>query len=523
MTQYLEVTPYNVRLEVDEQQRIVSLNGPVDSVPLDLLTVGSSMNNTSLRQVATNCRFPEIYATLRQILCESQHFAAQTIDSLMVEFCNFATNSELVKSSPLSVFTALQYPVGNGPIYIFGYHGGSSYGMIQPGGILRSDRLALPVKIPKGEKFSLWHHHSVPTTADGIPMAKGSPTVKFGNTCGRTLTANGSSYPQINYIMSKLPSFLTNLTSTLADAEDMIVPTSIIANPADDYDFNARAIIADSRSASATALPTDERLLNGLAERIFCGDGRGFINLACNSESFFNDFDTSQMYFQRRSHFLRYCDEIVNLLGTNNLSYYTDLATARAMELKLLDNPFIAGKKLITGTIPYKATSSSDYYTTTANQVMDANSSKADFLNEYRLTNPDGLYYEVKDIAALVSDRVAKKWKVGPNARKVTATVTAGSNVIDVPSGNLTPQNIVGGTAIILAGTGGAAQAGILQYVSPTQLQIFGRNKIGESTGVAVNAIISGNVDLYIDARHYSGDGIHDSIQAVLEEEAAYA
>jgi len=485
-----------------------------------------SLETTSLRQVATNCRYPEIFSTVRQLFCESQHRASQTITSLMVEFCNFATNSEQVKASALTVFTAIEYPILSGNIHIFGYHNGQMIGSVPGGGIIRSDRLILPsFVIPKGEWFSLWHHHTVFNNSDGIPTVKGLPSTKYGNTKGRCVIGGGS-YPQLNYVLSKAGILLPTLANTVVDGDDFITPTSIIANPADDYDFKAKAIIGDSRSASATCLPTDERLLNGLAERLFCGgdDPDGFINLASNSESFFNDFDNSTMYFQRRAHFLRYCDEVVNLLGTNDPVRYTSPEVTRALELKLLENRFIAGKKIYTATVPYKASSSNDYFTSLGGQTMDANNANYDNLNNYRKTNPDSLYHEVKDVASLVCDSVAKKWKPGPNARVVVASIAAGSNLIDVPAGGLTPANIAGGQGVMLCGTGGAAVGALLEYVSPTQLRFMARNKINKPTGAPQNAVVAvTNGSLWIDARHYTSDGIHDTPDGVLEQEVAFA
>lgn len=477
---------------------------------------------TPLRQVASNCRFPEIFSTVRQLFSESQHRAGQTIKSLMVEFCNFATNSEQVKASALTVFTAIEWPILSGNIYIFGYHNGQMIGSVPGGGIIRSDLLSLPFAIPKGEWFSLWHHHTVFNNSDGIPTVKGLPSTKFGNTKGRCVIGGGS-YPQLNYILSKVNSFLPGLANTVVDSDEFITPTAIIANPTDDYDFNARGIIGDSRSASATCLPTDARLLNGLAERLFCGDGRSFISLACNGESEYNDFDPSGMYFQRRSHFLRYVDEVVNALGTNDANRFTSPAVTRALELRLLENRFIAGKKIHTLTVPYKASSSNDYFTSLAGQTMDVNNANYDNVNDYRLRNPDGLYTTVKDAASIVCDKVAKKWKPGPRARVEVASIAAGTNLINVPAGTLAPaDNNV--PAVMLAGTANAALFGLLAYVTPTQATWWTLNKIRESTGVALNAVVTvNNGNLYIDARHYTADGIHDTPPGVLEQEAALA
>lgn len=481
-----------------------------------------SLEDTPLRQIANNCRFPEVFSTVRQLFTESQHQAGQTIDSLMVEFCNFATNSEQVKASALTVFTAIEYPILSGNIFIFGYHNGQMIGTVPGGGIIRSDRLRLPFKIPKTDWFSLWHHHTVFNNSDGIPTVKGLPSTKFANTKGRSVIGGGS-YPQLNYIMSKLNGVLPGLANTVVDSDDFITPTAIIENPADDYDFNARGIIGDSRSASATCLPTDARLLNGLAERLFCGDGRPFINFACNNESEFNDFDPTTMYFQRRSHFLRYVDEIVNALGTNDSTRFTSPAVTRALELKLLENRFIAGKKIYSLTVPYKASGSNDYYTSLGGQTMDANNANYDYLNDYRLTNPDGLYEEVKDCASIVCDKVAKKWKIGSRARVEVASIAAGTNIINVPAGTLAlADNNV--PAVMLAGTGNAALFGLLTYVSPTQATWWALNKIREATGAPLNAVVTvNNGSLYVDARHYTGDGIHDTPPAVLEQEAALA
>lgn len=509
----------NVKMAVDavtkEPTHILGLDGkPIQSyLPLE---------ETSLRQVASNCRYPEIFSTVRQIFSESQHRAGQTISSLMVEFCNFASNSELVKASALTIFTAIEYPILSGNIHIIGYHNGQMIGTCLGGGIIRSDRLSLPFKIPKGDWFSMWHHHSVFNNSDGIPMVKGLPSSKFGNTKGRCVIGGGA-YPQLNYIMSKLNGVLPGLANTVLDGDDFITPTAIIENPADDYDFNSYGIIADSRSASATCLPTDARLLNGLAERLFCPNGESFISFACNNESEFNDFDPTTMYFQRRSHFLRYVDKIVNALGTNDASRFTSPAVTRALELKLLENRFIAGKKIYSLTVPYKASGSNDHYTSLGGQTMDANNANYDYLNDYRLTNPDGLYEEVKDCASIVCDKVAKKWKVGPRARVEVASIAAGTNIINVPAATLAPaDNNV--PAVMLAGTTNAALFGLLTYVSPTQATWWTLNKIRETTGAPLNAVVTvTNGSLYIDARHYTGDGVHDTPTGVLEQEAALA
>lgn len=476
--------------------------------------------DTTLRQIASNCRYPEIFSTVRQLFCESQHRAGQTIESLMVEFCNFATNTEQVKASNLTVFTALEYPILSGNIHIIGYHNGQMIGTCVNGGIIKSDRLRLPFEIPKGDWFSLWHHHTVFNNTDGVPTVKGLPSSKFGNTRGRCVIGGGS-YPQLNYIMSKLNGVLPGLANTVVDGDDFITPTSIIENPADDYDNNSRAIIGDSQSAAATCLPTDDRLLNGLAERIFCGDGRPFINLACNSESIYNDFNSLQMYFQRRSHFLRYCDEIVNALLTNDDSRYTSLSAASTLELALLDNRFIAGKKIYSMTAPYKATSSTDYYTSLSGQTMSANNANYDILNEYRLTNSDGLYEEVVDVASVVCDSTTKKWKPHPRARIETASISATTNVINVPANTLAPEdnNL---PAIMLSGTSSGVQFGLLTYVSPGQATFWAMNKIRERTGSALNAVVTvTNGNLYIGARYNVADGIHFSPDAVLDIEEA--
>lgn len=481
------------------------------------------VEKTKLRQVASNCRVPEIFATVRQMFGESQHKAGQTLNSLMVEFCNFATNTEQVKASSVTVFTAIEWPILSGNIEIFAFQNGQMIGSMLGGSILRSDRLSLPFAIPKGEWFSLWHHHTVFANGDGIPCVKGLPSDKFGNTRGRMNNGGGGAYPQMNYLLSKLNSSLYGIANTVATGDDFITPTSIIENPADDYDFNARVIIGDSRMAGNNSPPTDGRLLNGIAERLFCGDNRPFINLACSNESFFNDFDNSTMYFSRRSHFLRYCDEVVNALGTNDDNRYGSVAAARDLELKLLENRFIAGKKIYSITVPYKGSASSDYMTSQGGQTMVANNLNYDNLNEYRRTNPDGLYTEVKDAAAVVCDQVTKKWKIGPRARVLVASIAPATNVIDVPAGTLEPaDNNV--PAIMLSGAANAVQFGLLTYVSPTQATWWAMNKIRERTGAPLNAVVQvTNGSLYVDARHYTADLIHDSVTAVLEIEAALA
>lgn len=512
-------SPINQGADVSAMFDLTTSSGVVSDV-----SYSSVIGSSPYRQVASHCRIPEIYSTVSQILGESWHRAGQTLTSFAVEFAGWANaagenNPEKIKTSDVNILTVLEYPPNSGNYQMLSYRRGP-IGTLELGGVLRSDFLKLTEAIPKGAWFSLWHYHFTLSNSSGIPTVKGLPATKFGNTRGRAKLQGGIT-PVINYLTTQTPDYIRAITNTVAQGVDYITPAAIIAAPAADYDYaeGPIGILGDSRSVGS-ATPDKDDLLAGVAERLFCRNGRSFINFSASGQQFFQGFSpASNLDFNRRSHFLRYVDTIGNILGTNDKDRYTSVAAARDIELLLLNSPYMAGKRFEAATIPPYANASTDYYTSLAGQTMHPNNGNVANLNTYRKTNPDGLYKRVYDAASITTDAATGKWKVGPRARTLTVNMAAGSNTFDVVSGATLEAADNGVYSVFMAGAANAALAGVIEVVSPTQGKFWQADLLRKSTGVAQNAVaaMSGH-NAYIDANHYAGDTIHDSVTAAIEQ-----
>lgn len=515
---------------------------PIQTALKDVYIPENNIWSTPLRQVANNCRFPDTLNGIKQAFCESQHKAGQTITELYVEFINIRGYQEIIGRSTINLVTAIEYPIRSGNIQFFTYGNGQIYGVMGPGEVIRSDKLSLNYSIPKGSDFSLWHYHICNNTTNwydpvdgvntGVPVSFGSVSGKYTDGSKGKSIYSGGSQPYTNFLFQKTITEMHNLLSggasngviTPSQYGTSIFPAAIIANPSSDYSGNATLIIGDERSngglGNTLHSPVfDSTLAIGIAENAFCRDGRPFINVSNQTNGLTTCFGTgvaSSGMFAKRFLFAKYVDEIVNALGTEDITTATSSDAARDLDLLLLNHPLFAGKKFHAMTLPYRITASTDYFTTLTGQTAHANNANIDYINAYRMTDPDNKYDIVYDINSVLCDSTTKKWKIGPRARTIQGSMTSGSNVVNITSGTLDVADDMIKVVVAGAGASGAAIAGRLQYVSPTQGLLLNINSSQESTGVALNATTSiTSQSVYMDARYYTNDGKNENVAGV--------
>jgi hypothetical protein len=213
--------------------------------------------------------------------------------------------------------------------------------------------------------------------------------------------------------------------------------------------------------------------------------------------------------------YMKYVTDVVDLYGTNDTGQAQATLLAFPAQLKAL--PLVVGKKFWGITIPPNTTST-DYFATLAGQTVGANEANRLAKNAAARVTPHPTYDGVLDVAAAVEDSGTGKWKVSPQGRSITGTMSVGSNILTAATGTFTAAD--GGQDVVVVGAGaaGAILTGMLVYTDATHATIVDR-----LTGAVVNCAtaVTGAVTV-VGARRYTGDGVHETQYACLQTETLY-
>lgn len=472
-------------------------------------TPNSVFTPTNLKQVANNCRYPNINFGLRQYFGMSIHKAGTNLSWLKLGFLNAYSYQEIQGASTLQIAWGLEYPIGNDTLQMFTF-GGSAFGSVSPGQSIYTDGLYLTSMIPTGASFKLWMY--VYSTASGIPGSYSGPQPFTNGTATYGLAIqSGANTTAINYFFTTSTAAQRNALANNGTPNQnvQITPICILSNT----NNRAFGFIGDSRSAGQSATTpwnfdyvSDTSLKQCALERVF-GDLAPWINLSASSDSLGN-FTVAGG--SRRAEFLQYVTDVVNGLGTNDVD-----GAANDAALQTLDNSFaalknVAGKNLWGITLPPKASASTNQFLDVAGQTASAGATRRLNFNTWRKTAP--IYTKgVVDYAPVVTDSGSNLWKA--NGRQFTASITSGAS--QVTGSGFSAANDGKTIVIVGAGASGAALIARQQYVNATTI-----NLVDAVTGALVTAsttVTSGTG--YENCREYTTDGIHETQFAGIQYE----
>lgn len=345
----------------------------------------ASTPNATLRQVATRCRIPtNIGGGTPQCQSRTLHQAQSNITSLQVVYSNWydSGSAEANVGSSCNIECAVEYPVGTFTRITFG---GSNVGTIADGGNIISD--ACSVTIPRGAYFYL------------RPYCSGSINVPFttmGNGSG-----TGTYYDSPNGERAEFGTSVTNhvMGGTIADMQAGIwMPSAIIAVS----EKPALGIIGDSRTIGlGDSFANSHYSYIGEYERNF-GPLAACLNVGVSGESAQNFGSANRA--KSRALINAYCTHIVADFGgdiRNGVAPATALGYTKAIrDLFPLLPMFLATISPVT--------TSTDGWTTTANQTVTANEANRLTYNTSLLQGQD--FAGIIDIAGVL-DAGGGKWK----------------------------------------------------------------------------------------------------------------
>lgn len=467
---------------------------------------GSSPQNipgSLLRQNSTHCRYPNVLGNVREWFGYSLHLAKDDLTWSRVGFANYTAFQEIFNTGALQVTTGLEFPLGRDDLQMYSYQGGF-VGSGPAGADIMSDALVYDTKIPKGSWYKLWHFHQ--NLAGGIPFASNGPQPWTNDASHGLDILSGTLGTAINYFMfTATAAERAALANTDASSNNKVVPMCIVS----DTKVRSWGYLGDSRASGQGSAPSylfdyvsDASLNACAAERIY-GPLGAWINLSATQDSATSFLSGSG---GRRSNYLNYVTDVVNLFGTNDFGVTADVPSTIALDAKIANLAQVRGKKFWGGTIPPKTTST-DQWLTLANQTVTAKEVNRLGLNTYRRGLPAIYTGGVIDFASIVEDAPTGKWNVAAGARTLTGAMTVGSNVFTAATGAFSAAD--NGKRIIV--TGAAASAGLLAaqmvYVDATHV-----NLIDAVKGTPVNAATAVTVaTTYVQCREFTADGTHET------------
>ncbi|MCI1005216.1 hypothetical protein [Herbaspirillum sp. C7C8] len=464
-----------------------------------------------LRQVSNNCRYPNILFGLRQFFGMSIHKAGADMYGARIGYVNYYGQQEVQGAGTIQIAWALEYPIGRDDLQIFTTDG-SEFGAAGPGGETITDWLTFDRVIPKGSDYKLFPF--IYSSASGIPGCYSGPQpfVNGASTYGLAIQS-GSATTALNYLFNQTTSAqraaLANNGTITSNVQ--VVPMCILSNTTN----KALAICGDSRFAGQnSASPynfdyvSDASLKQCAGERVF-GECAPWINLAASGDSLGN-FTVSGG--SRRHQFMKFCTDIVNGYGTNDIDGAASDAALQALDTAFASLKYVAGKRLWGVTLPPKGTSSNQMIDL-AGQTPSVGDTRRLNLNAWR-KSADIYTGGVLDYAAVVSDAATGKFKA--NGVATTGTMTVGSNSVALGAAVATAE-MAGKTAYVTgAGTSAAALIARIQYVDASTIAL-----VDAVTGLAVNcATAVSGVVVYLNCREYSADYLHETQFACQQYEA---
>ncbi|MDR9846993.1 hypothetical protein [Herbaspirillum huttiense] len=463
---------------------------------------GIAVPVSKLRQNSTHCRYANILGGVKEWFGYSLHQAQDDLSWSRVGFTNYVGKDEVFNTGTLALMTGLEYPVGRDDLQMYSYQG-TLMGSTPGGGDILSDQLIYDTVIPKGAWYKLWHFHQSTT---GIPFFYNGPQPFTNDNRYGLSIISGTVGSLINYLAStSTAAERMALANTNAASNQMIAPICIVS----DTKVRSIGILGDSRTSGQAAnapflfdYASDATLNACIGERLY-GPMGAWINLAASGDSA-TSFTGGNG--GRRANYLNYVTDVVNGFGTNDFQGAVDSASLIALDAKLKNMAQVRKKKFWGITVPPKTTST-DQWSTLANQTVVAGEQRRLDLNSYRRSRPAIYDGGILDSALGVEDSATGKWKVSPNAHTVTGSMTVGSNSFAASSGTF--SNLDTGKTIVVLGAGASAGvlAGNMVYVDDTHVNI-----VDAVTGAAVNATTAvTNGTAYAICREFTGDGIHET------------
>lgn len=491
--------------------------------------------NSIFRQVATNCRYPELFSQVRQSFSTSYHKVKHTSDLLAITHVHCANNAgsdpehvkwfsysftapavgsnvtiSIPETSQRNV-TVIEAPARSGQFYMATF-AGNRVGVINLGEMRTTDFIRTRKKLKKGTEIAVHTYRAVQSTAIGLPMCKGMPLDVMNK--GR-LKLEGGIITNIDLFATATPAQVAELINTNPNGSDQYCPFAIISIPAKDYEYDTILLAGDSNSVGTT-IPDKDDLLAGIAERALCGDDRAFINCSGSGNSFAQRFKNGMS-----AHLLagaRWCDAFGQTLGTNDLSLYLLEENVSTEEKRILRFPAIARMKKIEAiTIPPNTSvvPPPDAYTKLETQTLHANSAGVVNLNNYRRNNPDRLYTKVVDIAAIVTDPETGKWKVGPFAGEGNFSAAVDTPIITFETPVMTVARN-GLLANLPVGTAGARVNVALLRIDDLHARMMTHDGLRQPVAEYLPKVAVTSGVAYLDALHYNADGVHYSIVTAM-------
>lgn len=461
--------------------------------------MGRVTTKNTLRQSANRCRYPNSQSPSTQVFAGSLHQAAADLPLLVIGFCNYYGSLETASASYLYVTCAVEYPVDSGNLTFFHWQGGLLTGVCPRGGDILSDSEIMPVPIPKGAWFRLWHHHQC---ASGVLFSFGGVGGQWpdGNAYepfdGNTASATSG----LNYLVNGDDAKRHSISMANQDTSHVITPMCILTEGS----HHSYGLLGDSRVGNLGGdAVSDASLLVGPGERVL-GVGVPFINLGAGGDRARAFLD--QGVGAKRMAYLRFVDSVVNMYGTNDAAGW-DVETLLDCDVRIANLPFVKGKRLVGCTIPPR-TDSSDYFTTLNNQTFNANDELHRLaLNQFRRTAT--FYSAVLDFDSIAADQATGKWKIATDARTVTVSMQGGSAIVTAEANTFKPTDDGKMLVVLTAGLNNADVIGRMIYVSDTTVRLV--NKFTRE-GLTANHYVA-NITAYACALHYTFDGVHENQQ----------
>lgn len=349
--------------------------------------------NAYLGQIATRSWIPNnFFATNKQIMSRTFHYARDVISSLQIVIPNFTVVSAAAPNmgengpgATATVTASIEYPAGTFHQATFS---GSTSGTIADGGMIVTDPIA--VSIPNGAQFfcRIWY-----SCAAGIIYGTSSNGMSTGDG-----VAFGVTTPDLT--MSGTVTQATNITG--------VAPAALIAMTKK----RSVALLGNSRGYGASDTGDSSGDLGEMARSI--GPSLAYLNLCVPSDRAI-DFTTGSHSTNRRA-LMSYASSRVSEFGINDV---TQGAAPSAIVSALQT---IAGYKTtpIWQTTISPQTTSTDSWATTANQTPNANNSNRVSLNGSIRAGLAGFagFFEIADVNE--SARDSGKWVVNGVANYAT-------------------------------------------------------------------------------------------------------
>lgn len=442
-----------------------------------------------------------------QQMARTHHMAkgtsGDTIVGLKVAYTNVYGITEAAIANDISVAGAIEYPVGTTPpaanqIKFSGVATGT-----MPSGVktlLMSDYIKLDTPIPLTQAGTLFKVRSWLACGAGgsLPSCTGKEWSEYYN----YTTTVGSTLNNTMAASSVLDTPVNSIQGTSLNSSQVVGPVLLIGVT----NTGATILVGDSRSQPSNGdWPTDSKLYSGELERIWDRNGPT-LNLSSFGDQM-GAYPQSTNSALRRSLY-QYGENIAMGLGINDMpagsvsSWEGRVTTVRALTE-------FTGRKVYWNTMSPN-TSSSDYWTSSANQTFANESYRAlrDALNAKARAGLMTVFDGYTDGSKWVEDPTnSDKWTVSPYARSVTdAAITSGTNTLTSATANFTSAD----TGLFITGPWGASGAtvtAVMNYVNSTTVTLT-----GNKSRAAYNAstTVSG-ATAYIQSHYATTDGLHGS------------